>query len=121
LPALRKQKETDKRLFLICDVHASYRTAEVKPLAVTLNIELIDIPPETTDKQQPLGRKAFGALKAGARRLFRQRVAANPELALARQEETQSIHAWDQLSPATLASAWRIDQEDEEWGLLGED
>jgi hypothetical protein len=57
----------NERLILVWDVFAAHRDEEVKKLAEDLNIELIYIPPGTTDKLQPLDRRIFGSLKRRAR------------------------------------------------------
>ena len=50
-----------------------HRGAEIKALANEINIQLHFIPAGMTDKLQHLDRNCFGALKATARRLFRER------------------------------------------------
>jgi hypothetical protein len=114
---LRKQVPNGDRIFLISDGHASHRTEDVKKLATELNIQLLSIPPGATDKLQPLDRMVFGALKSEARRLFRQHASRNPELKRRKRDAVHDmIEAWDGLSDGTLNAAWRLYQEDDDWG-----
>jgi hypothetical protein len=110
---VRDYEPTGRRIFLILDVHPSHRTDAVKATAAQLDIELIYIPPGATDDLQPLDRKVFGALKGEARRIFREWATENPELTVKRiiAAHTMCV-AWDQLSQATIESAWNIYEAD---------
>ena len=68
----------DRLLHLILDLYSVHRDAEIKAHANELNIQLHFIPAGMTDKLQPLDRNCFGALKATARRLFRERYKDDP-------------------------------------------
>jgi hypothetical protein len=105
-----------EQIFLICDLHASHRTKEVKSLAQALKITLIYIPPGATDELQPLDKVVFGALKSQARRLFRLRVAENPGLKRSKREAVADMmKAWESLSQETLQAAWHLYENEEEW------
>ena len=67
LKYLEKLKEyVKKECALIIDTYAAHRSGKVKAKALELGIELIFIPPGSTDELQPLDRKVFGVLKAYA-------------------------------------------------------
>jgi hypothetical protein len=116
LKNLRNQVPTGERIFLICDVHPSHRTAPVRALATELNITLLYIPPGATDPLQPLDRMIFGALKSIARRLFRRRTSHDPELKPSKRDAvTDMIAGWDILSDGIFQAAWALYQDEEEW------
>ena len=116
LQHVRVQIPSGDRIFLICDVHASHRTDDVKRLAGDLNIELLHVPPGATDRLQPLDRKVFGALKSESRRLFRHHASDNPELKRRKLDAVRDmIEAWDVLSDATLQAAWSLYREEDAW------
>jgi hypothetical protein len=66
-----EQRPSGERISLICDLHVSHRTLDVKQFAARLNIELLYIPAGATDQLQPLDRMVFGALKSASWCLFR--------------------------------------------------
>jgi hypothetical protein len=103
-------------IHLICDVHASHRTPDVKQAARELNIVLLYIPAGATDRLQPLDRCIFGALKSEARRLFRERISANAELKRSKRDAVEDmLVAWARLSDETLQAAWDVYESQEEW------
>jgi hypothetical protein len=115
---IREQVPTGEHIFLICDVHASHRSAEARTLASELNITLLYIPAGATDKLQPLDRVIFGVLKSEARRLFRRRASYDPGLKRSKREAVEDmITAWDMLSVTALEAAWRLYENEDEWGL----
>ena len=93
----------DAPLDLILDLHSSHRTSDVKTLAESLDITLHYIPAGATDQLQPLDRRVFGALKAIARRLFRQRSCEKRTL---KQACADLREAWENLGTDTLEEAW---------------
>ena len=123
LKYLEKLKEfVKKKCALIIDTYASHRTDKVKEKAAELGIELIFIPPGSTDELQPLDRKVFGVLKAYAKQLWREHYHKYEGGKIDRWEiADQIIIAWNRISINTLDSAWCIfefedfaDEEDEE-------
>jgi hypothetical protein len=116
LQNLREQVPSGERIFLICDLHASHRTNEVKQLAAQLNTELLYIPPGSTDRLQALDRMVFGALKSASRRLFRGYASVNPELKRRKHDAVRDMmEAWEGLSETTLTSAWQLYEDDDVW------
>jgi hypothetical protein len=106
----------ERTIHLICDVHASHRTADVKKTAAELHIILLFIPPGATDCLQPLDRRVFGALKSEARRLFRRRISNNIEIKRSKREAVEDmITTWERLSDEVLKAAWDIYETEEEW------
>lgn len=99
----------DQKVHLILDVHSSHRTSEVKNLAHELNIDLWFIPPGCTDQCQPLDRRCFGALKATARKLWREQIADEPNRRLTKKDAVaQMICAWEHLSKFVVDEAWEV-------------
>ena len=93
----------DEPLELILDLHSSHRTSAVKTLAENLGIRLHYVPPGATDELQPLDRRVFGALKATARRLFRERSYETRN----KREACQDLRkAWELLGSDTMEEAW---------------
>lgn len=94
---------SDEPLDLILDVHSSHRTDAVKRLAENLAIRLHYVPPGATDELQPLDRRVFGALKATARRLFRERSSQTRN----KREACEDLRkAWENLGSDTMEEAW---------------
>jgi hypothetical protein len=111
---LRDQVPTGERIFLICDVHMSHRTAPLRALATALNITLLSLSPGATD--QPLDRMIVGALKSIARRLSRRPTSHDPKLKRSKRDAvTDMIAARDILSDGTIQAAWALYQDEEEW------
>ena len=100
----------EKRVHLILDLHSSHRTEEVKKLAKELGIDLWFIPPGCTDQCQPLDRRCFGALKATARKLWREQMADEPNRKLTKKDAVAHlICAWEHLSKVVVDEAWEIE------------
>jgi hypothetical protein len=113
---IRSERPGDQQIYLICDLHASHRTPEVKKIAGDLHITLLHIPVGATDELQPLDTVVFGVLKSVARHLFRIRIADNPGLKRSKRDAiTDMIAAWNALSTETLEAAWNLYQNEEEW------
>ncbi len=94
-------------LHLLLDLHSSHRSNEIKKLAAELNITLHYIPAGQTDKYQPLDRKVFGALKATARHLIRERLSENSEFQFTKQNSVSDlICSWEQLTVDTVLDSW---------------
>ena len=92
---------------LICDLHKSHHTDQVKMLAQALNINLHYIPAGCTDAMQPCDRRVFGALKGTAKLLFRRRYRSDPSRKMKKPEAVQCmLHAWDNLEAATIEEGW---------------
>ena len=105
-----RQHFGDQQLHLILDLHSSHRAPEVKQLAESLGIHLWYIPAGCTDQLQPLDRRCFGALKATARKLWREQITDEPNRKLGKRDAVQvMLCAWEHLSRATLEEAWEID------------
>lgn len=97
----------DKTVHLVLDLHSSHRTDAVKQLAESLNIKLWFIPPGCTDICQPLDRRCFGALKATARKLWRQQAARDPDRKMTKRDAVANlICAWEHLSTFVIEDAW---------------
>ena len=99
----------DQEVHLLLDLHSSHRAPEVKLLAESLNIRLWFIPAGCTDILQPLDRRCFGALKATARKLWRERVTSDPQAKLGKKDAVAAlVCAWEHLSQTTIEEAWEI-------------
>lgn len=95
--------------FLIWDVFAAHRDAQVLEKARELEIGVSFIPAGMTDRYQPLDRKIFGAMKSRARSRFdaeAARVGHNPNIlsavsslvqVWALMEQDEILKAWDHL------------------------
>jgi hypothetical protein len=113
---VRNEIADDEEIILVCDLHASHRSEDVKSLAAALKIRLVYIPAGATDELQPLDKVVFGALKSEARRIFRQRVADNLGLKRSKRDAVADmITAWDWLSDEAIRAAWQSYQGEEEW------
>ena len=94
---------------LILDVYAAHRTDEVKEAAEALGIKLYYIPPGCTDLVQPLDVKVFGALKASARKLFRERYQNARTPKVTSKDAVQNlIRAWEGIGVQLSEEAWDI-------------
>ena len=86
-------------IHLILDLYAAHRTDAVKQRAEELGITLYFIPPGCTDLVQPLDVKVFGALKATARKLFRERYNGISSPKMTSKDAVQNlIRVWEGLS-----------------------
>ena len=86
-------------IHLILDLYAAHRTDAVKQRAEELGITLYFIPPGCTDLVQPLDVKVFGALKATARKLFRERYNGISSPKMTSRDAVQNlIMVWEGLS-----------------------
>ena len=100
----------ERTVHLVLDVHSSHRTDEVKKLAKELDINLWFIPPGCTDQCQPLDRRCFGALKATARKLWREQMADEPHRKLTKKDAVAHlICAWEHLTKGVVDEAWEIE------------
>ena len=97
----------NEEIHLILDVYTAHRTESVKAIAQALNINLYFIPPGCTDLLQPLDIRVFGALKAKARALFRNRYQGVPTPRVTSKEAVQNlIRAWEGLDQQVTEEAW---------------
>ena len=79
-------------------------------LAKELDINLWFIPPGCTDQCQPLDRRCFGALKATARKLWREQMADEPHRKLTKKDAVAHlICAWEHLTKGVVDEAWEIE------------
>lgn len=94
-------------VWLVLDCYSVHRQEGMKRLAADLGIHLLFIPPGLTDEMQPLDRFVFGAMKAHARRMYRNHAAAlepvNKPIAAA-----FLIRAWEAIGTAVLDDAWAL-------------
>ena len=99
----------DQPLHLILDLYPMHRDAKIKALANELNTQLHFIPAGMTDKLQHLDRNCFGALKATARRLFRERFKVDSFAVRTKQDASSDLAcAWEHLNIDTIEDAWEI-------------
>ena len=99
----------NEEVHLILDVYAAHRTELVKETARNNNITLYFIPPGCTDLVQPLDVKVFGALKATARKLFRERYLGVACPKVTSKDAVQNlIKAWESVSNQLAEDAWDI-------------
>ena len=102
-----------EEVHLILDVYTAHRTELVKETARNNNIKLYFIPPGCTDLVQPLDVKVFGALKATARKLFRERYIGVHSPKVTSQDAVQNlIKAWEGISSQLAEDAWDIYKEE---------
>ena len=114
LMRLREYVGHDETLHLIMDLYPAHMKPEVRELAASLNIKLHIIPAGATDLYQPLDRRIFGAMKAQARRLFKDHNKAGTPLDITKQQACADVvAAWEGVSYHLLNAAWAIYTEDE--------
>ena len=70
-----QQNDPNNRIYLLSDSYRVHNSPDANTLAESLNIELVPIPPGTTDACQPLDCRIFGVLKAKARFRMTKRIA----------------------------------------------
>ena len=84
-------------------MYTAHRTESVK----ALNINLYYIPPGCTDLLHPLDIRVFGALKAKAWALFRNRYQSVPSPRVTLKEAVQNLlQAWKELDQQVTEEAW---------------
>ena len=109
---IRQHSGHDRTIHLILDVYAAHRTDSVKLMAQACNIILHFIPESYTDQLQPLDRRCFGALKATAKRVFRQHYCANifrpVEKITKKQMVEVLIYSWEHLGTNVVEDSWAI-------------
>lgn len=110
---IRQESGHDEKLYLILDLYPVHWTDETKEMAAGCNIELLFIPAGCTDQLQPLDVRCFGALKATARRVFRQYYTddlfVNPGSKITKQSMVQALtYAWEHLDTAVVEEAWSV-------------
>ena len=110
---IRQESGHDDKIYLILDLYPVHWTNETKEMAAGCNIELMFIPAGCTDQLQPLDVRCFGALKATARRVFRQNYThdmfGDPAKKLTKQSMVQSLtYAWEHLDTSIIEEAWSV-------------
>ena len=115
---IRQQSGHDRTIHLILDVYPTHKTQSVKLMAQACNIVLHFIPESYTDQLQPLDRRCFGALKATARRVFRQHYCANifrPIEKITKKKMVEVlVYSWEHLGTNVIEDSWAIYREQSE-------
>ena len=109
---IRESSGHDRTIHLILDLYAVHRTEASKLMAQGCGIELHFIPESFTDQLQPLDRRCFGALKATARRVFREHFCSNifrRNQKPSKEQMVQSlIYSWEHLGCNVVDYSWCI-------------
>jgi hypothetical protein len=92
---------------VVLDHFSAHWVAAVRRLARNNQIHLIKVPAGETPHLQPLDIAVMGPLKAGARRLWREAVVANPELKLGWMDGVSHfLQSYRQIHEGTIINAF---------------
>ena len=107
LSFLREQFPGDSTINLIVDSYSSHIAERSQNSAKELNIKLTFIPPDCTDKFQPLDVAVFAVLKSIANGKLRKFLYEHPDKELGMKKSVQVlIESFDMISDDTLLKAW---------------
>jgi hypothetical protein len=93
-------------IVILWDLFSAHREQGVEALAQELGIRLVFIPAEMTGLYQPLDRRIFGSLKAGARARFDRYVTNGDDDLTMAGSITILLSAWRSISDEEVLETW---------------
>jgi hypothetical protein len=119
---LRQELYRAGPLIVVLDAYPAHRSREVREITRLWEIQLVFIPPDCTDKLQPLDRRVFGILKSPARQLWRKQYKASGGAKTTRSMMAADLcEAWRRIREGLIQVPWDIYDGDDWESLIARD